>query len=33
LRRMDNEEEVLTSQFLEYAVYRQTTARLIPGIY
>ena len=33
LRRMDNEEAVLTSQFLEYAVYSQTTARLIPGIY
>jgi protein-S-isoprenylcysteine O-methyltransferase Ste14 len=33
LRRMDNEEAVLTSQFLEYATYSQTTARLIPGIY
>ena len=33
LRRMDNEEAVLTSQFLEYATYSQTTARLIPGMY
>jgi protein-S-isoprenylcysteine O-methyltransferase Ste14 len=33
LRRMDNEEAVLTSQFLEYATYSQSTARLIPGIY
>ena len=33
LRRIDNEESVLTSQFSEYATYSQTTARLLPGIY
>jgi len=33
LRRMHNEETVLTEQFPEYTVYSQTTARLIPGIY
>ena len=33
LRRMANEERVLERQFPEYAHYRQTTARLIPGIY
>jgi protein-S-isoprenylcysteine O-methyltransferase Ste14 len=33
LRRMHNEESVLTASFPEYSVYRQTTARLIPGIY
>ena len=33
LRRMHNEEAVLTVSFPEYAVYRQTTARLIPGLY
>jgi len=33
LRRIRNEELVLTSRFPEYAVYSQTTARLIPGIY
>jgi protein-S-isoprenylcysteine O-methyltransferase Ste14 len=33
LRRMHNEELVLTPRFPEYDVYSQTTARLIPGIY
>ena len=33
LRRMHNEEIVLTQTFPEYAAYRQTTSRLIPGIY
>jgi protein-S-isoprenylcysteine O-methyltransferase Ste14 len=33
LRRMANEERVLERQFPEYARYRRTTARLIPGIY
>jgi protein-S-isoprenylcysteine O-methyltransferase Ste14 len=33
LRRMHNEESVLTASFPEYSAYRQTTARLIPGIY
>jgi|SRR6516162_10320142 protein-S-isoprenylcysteine O-methyltransferase Ste14 len=33
LRRMHNEEAVLTASFPEYTVYSQTTARLIPGIY
>jgi protein-S-isoprenylcysteine O-methyltransferase Ste14 len=33
LRRMHNEETVLTTSFPEYAFYRQTTARLIPGVY
>lgn len=33
LRRMHNEETVLTASFPEYVEYRQTTARLIPGIY
>ena len=33
LRRMHNEEMVLTVSFPEYAAYSQTTARLIPGIY
>jgi protein-S-isoprenylcysteine O-methyltransferase Ste14 len=33
LRRIHNEELVLTACFPEYAVYSQTTARLIPGIY
>jgi protein-S-isoprenylcysteine O-methyltransferase Ste14 len=33
LRRMHNEELVLTAGFPEYDVYSQTTARLIPGIY
>lgn len=33
LRRMHNEELVLAESFPEYVVYRQTTARLIPGIY
>ena len=33
LRRMANEERVLERRFPEYARYRQTTARLIPGIY
>jgi protein-S-isoprenylcysteine O-methyltransferase Ste14 len=30
---MANEERVLGRHFPEYARYRQTTARLIPGIY
>jgi protein-S-isoprenylcysteine O-methyltransferase Ste14 len=33
LRRMQNEEAVLTASFPEYIEYRQTTARLIPAIY
>jgi protein-S-isoprenylcysteine O-methyltransferase Ste14 len=33
LRRMHNEELVLSVRFPEYVAYRQTTARLIPGIY
>jgi protein-S-isoprenylcysteine O-methyltransferase Ste14 len=33
LRRMHNEESVLTASFPQYVVYQQTTARLIPGIY
>jgi protein-S-isoprenylcysteine O-methyltransferase Ste14 len=33
LRRMYNEEMVLTAKFREYTAYQQTTARLIPGIY
>jgi protein-S-isoprenylcysteine O-methyltransferase Ste14 len=33
LRRMHNEELVLTTSFPEYAAYKRTTARLIPGIY
>jgi protein-S-isoprenylcysteine O-methyltransferase Ste14 len=33
LRRMHNEELVLTVSFPEYVEYRQTTARLIPGVY
>jgi protein-S-isoprenylcysteine O-methyltransferase Ste14 len=33
LRRIHNEELVLTASFPEYAVYSQTTARLIPGVY
>jgi protein-S-isoprenylcysteine O-methyltransferase Ste14 len=33
LRRMHNEEVVLTQTFPEYAAYRQQTARLIPGVY
>jgi protein-S-isoprenylcysteine O-methyltransferase Ste14 len=33
LRRMHNEELVLTAHFPEYDAYSQTTARLIPGIY
>jgi protein-S-isoprenylcysteine O-methyltransferase Ste14 len=33
LRRMHNEETILTTSFPEYIEYRQTTARLIPGVY
>jgi protein-S-isoprenylcysteine O-methyltransferase Ste14 len=33
LRRMHNEEGVLSGTFAEYDTYRQNTARLIPGIY
>ena len=33
LRRMHNEELVLTASYPEYATYTQNTARLIPGIY
>ena len=33
LRRMYNEETVLTASFPEYHAYRRNTARLIPGIY
>jgi protein-S-isoprenylcysteine O-methyltransferase Ste14 len=33
LRRMNNEELILTTSFPEYAAYRRATARLIPGLY
>jgi protein-S-isoprenylcysteine O-methyltransferase Ste14 len=33
LRRMHNEELVLTARFPEYAAYQWNTARLVPGIY
>jgi protein-S-isoprenylcysteine O-methyltransferase Ste14 len=33
LRRMHNEELVLSASFAEYAAYRLKTARLLPGIY
>jgi len=33
LRRMHNEEMVLSAKFPEYDAYRRNTARLIPGIY
>jgi protein-S-isoprenylcysteine O-methyltransferase Ste14 len=33
LRRISNEEIVLTAVFPEYAAYRRKTARIIPGIY
>ena len=33
LRRMHNEETILTASFPEYFEYRQATARLIPGVY
>jgi len=33
LRRMHNEETLLTASFSEYAAYSKNTARLIPGIY
>ena len=33
LRRMHNEEAVLTESFPEYAAYQKRTARLLPGIY
>jgi protein-S-isoprenylcysteine O-methyltransferase Ste14 len=33
LRRIRNEEEILAASFPEYAGYRATTARLIPGIW
>lgn len=33
LRRIENEESVLTEAFPHYAIYKQRTARLIPGIY
>jgi protein-S-isoprenylcysteine O-methyltransferase Ste14 len=33
LRRMHNEELVLTARFPEYDAYGRTTARLIPGVY
>jgi protein-S-isoprenylcysteine O-methyltransferase Ste14 len=33
LRRMYNEERVLTASFPEYVEYQQTTSRLIPRIY
>jgi len=33
LRRIHNEEAVLTANFPEYAAYQQNTARLLPGIY
>ena len=33
LRRMQNEEAVLTGIFPEYSAYRDRTARILPGIY
>jgi protein-S-isoprenylcysteine O-methyltransferase Ste14 len=33
LRRMRNEEAILTGTFPEYGAYKEKTARLIPGIY
>jgi len=33
LRRIHNEEAVLSTSFPEYHAYRRTTARLVPGIY
>jgi protein-S-isoprenylcysteine O-methyltransferase Ste14 len=33
LRRMRNEERLLSEAFPEYAVYKEKTARLIPGLY
>jgi len=33
LRRMANEEVVLTAAFPEYLAYRKRTARILPGIY
>ena len=33
IRRIYNEESVLTAAFPEYVIYQQTTARLVPGIY
>ena len=33
LRRMRNEETILTEIFPEYLAYRQRTARILPGIY
>jgi protein-S-isoprenylcysteine O-methyltransferase Ste14 len=33
LRRMDNEEAILTASFPEYVAYSRTTSRLIPGVY
>jgi protein-S-isoprenylcysteine O-methyltransferase Ste14 len=33
LRRMHNEEVVLSAHFPEYHAYRRNTARLVPGIY
>jgi protein-S-isoprenylcysteine O-methyltransferase Ste14 len=33
LRRMHNEEAILTEKFPEYIAYKEKTARLVPGIY
>jgi protein-S-isoprenylcysteine O-methyltransferase Ste14 len=33
LRRINNEEAILTEAFPYYAVYREKTARVVPGIY
>ena len=33
LRRMQNEEVILSETFPEYAAYKASTARLIPGVY
>jgi len=33
LRRIHNEETVLSAKFPEYAAYKRNTSRLIPGIY
>jgi len=33
IRRMQNEEAVLSEIFSEYAAYKEKTARIIPGIF
>jgi len=33
IRRMNNEEIVLTDVFPQYSAYKKRTARIIPGLY